>query len=154
MFWRRRFSRNRRGDYTVSLPAEERDVLRTLPEQLRGMLATEDPNLERLFPPAYLGDDTRNAEFARLMHMELLGRRLAALDLLEETVDAERLTEEQILAWLGSLNDTRLVLGTMLDVSEDMEPDAIGEADARYPMWVLYHFLSALVGEIIEALGG
>ncbi|HEX2851052.1 MAG TPA: DUF2017 family protein [Acidimicrobiales bacterium] len=152
MLWRRRFSRTRRGDFAVSLPDAERELLRGLPTQLRELLATEDPSLERLFPPAYLNDDERNAEFARLMHMELLGKRLATLDLLEETLDADRLTEEQILAWLGSLNDTRLVIGTILDVSEDMEPDAIADDDPRFPMWVLYHFLSGLVGEIVDAL--
>mgnify|MGYP003296763223 CR=1 FL=1 len=32
-----------------------------------------------------------------------------------------RLTEEQLLSWLGVLNDLRLVLGTRLEIDEEWE---------------------------------
>ena len=40
--------------------------------------------------------------------------------MVERTIDAtDELTEDELLAWLRSLNDVRLVLGTILDVSEE-----------------------------------
>ena len=48
--WRVR--RTRRGDFQLRIPAQEREVLRGLPGQLRALLGTDDPALERLFPPA------------------------------------------------------------------------------------------------------
>src|SRR5205823_1081916 len=49
----RRVVRTRKGDFELRLPAGERDILRSLPGQLRELLTTDDPALERLFPPAY-----------------------------------------------------------------------------------------------------
>ena len=43
----------KRGGYTLNLPPEERELLRTLPGQFREVLQTGDPSLRRLFPPAY-----------------------------------------------------------------------------------------------------
>ena len=38
------------------------------------------------------------------------------------TAEAESLSEEEFLAWLDAVGSLRLVLGTRLDVHEDMEP--------------------------------
>lgn len=112
----RRIGRDGSGGYRLRLPAEERDVLRGLPAQLRELLQTSDPSLERLFPPAY--DDTEaDDEYGELVRGDLLEGKLAALEVVEQTVDADRLTEEQLEAWLGALESLRLVLGTKLDVS-------------------------------------
>ena len=47
-----RIRRTRKGTFALNIPREERDALRSLPGQLRDLLATDDPALERLFPPA------------------------------------------------------------------------------------------------------
>jgi hypothetical protein len=90
---RPRIQRTRSGEIRLRLPQRERDILRELPGQLRRLLEDDDPALERLFPPAYPDDEKDNDEY-------------------------DRLDESQLTAWIGALNDLRLVLGTRLDVNE------------------------------------
>ena len=146
--------RSRRGDVVVRLPDEERELLRGLPAQLRSLLADEpeDPALRRLFPPAYTHQPENEAEYRRLMGDELREKHVAALDVLEETADAERLTEEQAGSWLSAINDLRLVLGTRLDVSEDMLGEDVDPSDPRAPALALYGYLSWLEEQVVEAL--
>ena len=148
----RKIRRRRDGRYTVDLERWERDLLRTLPGQLRDLLATDDPALERLFPPAYLADDERNDEYRRLMRNDLLSSRLSSLEVLEATIDAEDLDEEQLVAWMGSINDVRLVLGTRLDVSEDMGEAPFADDDPRAGAYALYGYLAYLQDSVVHAL--
>jgi hypothetical protein len=142
------------GRFRLELPREERDVLRTLPAQLRELLAEEtDPALRRLFPPAYADDPAREAEFREMVRDELLEGKLAAIATMEATLDAERLTEEELLAWLGALNDLRLVLGTRLDVTEETDFEDF-QGDAREGVAALYRYLGALEEDVVEALAG
>jgi hypothetical protein len=145
---KRHIERTRRG-FRLRLSPEERHVLRSLPGQLGGLLGSGDPSTTRLFPPAYRDDPDRQEEFRRLMEPDLLAHKREALRVMAETVDRERLDEEQLTAWLSALNDLRLVLGTRLEVTEDTElalegPDAPGHA--------LYHFLGWLEEQAVEAL--
>ncbi len=144
--------RTRAGDYTVALDDWERELLRSLPGQLRDLLSSDDPALERLYPPAYLADDDRNDEYRRLMRDDLTDHRLSSLAVLEATIDATRLDEDQLLAWMGSLNDLRLVLGTRLDVSEDMADQVLPEDDPRAPAFALYGYLGYLQESVVQAL--
>ena len=144
--------REKDGRFRLELPREEREVLRTLPAQLREMLAEEgDPALRRLFPPAYADDPEREAEFREMVRDELLEGKLAAIATMEATIDAERLTEDELLAWLGALNDLRLVLGTRLDVTEETGFEDF-EGDRREGMAALYWYLGALEEDVVEAL--
>src|SRR4051794_891421 len=86
---RRRVKRTRSGRFHLRLPPEERDVLRSLPGQLRELLMTDDPSLRRLFPPAYVDDPEHEEEYRRLMADDLVAGRQAALDIVEETIDAD-----------------------------------------------------------------
>jgi hypothetical protein len=142
------------GDYQLRLSAQERDVLRSLPSQLRQLLQSDDPALLRLFPPAYAEDPDREDEYRRLMKEELLSRRLEALAVFEETVDAKRLNEEQLNVWMRVINDLRLVFGTILDVSEDEDPDSFSDDDPQAAMRSLYWYLAVLLESSIEALQG
>jgi hypothetical protein len=146
-----RVRRTRRG-FQLRLPAEERDALRSLPAQLRQLLEREDPSARRLFPPAYGDDAERNAEYERLVRDDLMAERLASLRVMEETLDASRLDEEQMAAWLGSLNSLRLVLGTRLDVTEDMDPADVQEGDPDAPLLALYYYLGWLEEEVVHAM--
>jgi hypothetical protein len=143
--------RNRDGSFRVNLADHERELLGGLVQQLRELLvAEENDGLERLFPPAHANDEARNDEYRALVHDELLERRLAAIDVVEATVDATQLDESQLTAWMGAINDLRLVLGTRLDVSEEME--AIDPDDPRAPGFAVYGYLSQLLGSIVQAL--
>jgi len=146
----RRVRRTRKGDYQLRLSAEERALLRSLPGELRDILDGEDPALGRLFPPAYTSDPVHDAEYQMLMHQELRQRHEQALAVMEQTVESDRVDENQLHAWSTALNDLRLVLGTRLDVTEDM--DEVDPEDPRAPAFALYGYLTWLQGEIIEAL--
>jgi hypothetical protein len=128
-------------------------LLRSIPEELRELLGSRrDPAVRRLFPPGHPDDPIRNAEFEELVGDELLAGRLRALEVLEQTVDARRLEEEQLSAWLGAINDVRLVLGTRLDVDEDLDLGAIREGDPLAPSYAVYGYLGWLVEEVVEAM--
>ncbi len=137
--------------YRVALPAEEREILRALPGQLRALLDTDDPSLVRLRPPAY-DEPEADAEFELLAGGEIAAGRLAALRVLEETADADILDAKQIDAWLRALNDLRLVLGTRLHVTEDFYADDVPPRDPRAPEIALYQYLSWLQEQAVEAV--
>jgi hypothetical protein len=152
-FGRDRITRTRRGTYALRLPSAERELLTNLVDQLRELLTitTDDPSVRRLFPTAYHDDVERDREYQQLVRDELLERRLAALATVEETVDLDELTEEQLSGWLTSLNDLRLVLGTRLDVSED-DLVELAEDDPDAPALAVYGYLGFLLSEVVEAL--
>ena len=112
----------------------------------------EDEAVDRLFPEAYPDDDERQAEFRLLAHDQLLESHLGALAVLEETVDADRLDEEQLLAWMRALNHVRLVLGVRLEVTEDRDEWPRSPRDPRAAAFAVYDYLTYLQGEIIEVL--
>jgi hypothetical protein len=58
-----------------------------------------------------------------------------------------------MIAFVQSLNGLRLVLGTILDVSEDQDPDDIDEDDPLAGEFHLYNFLSWLLDWAVRALG-
>ena len=149
----RRIQRTRDGDYALRLSAEERELLRQLPDELQTMLEIEpeDPGLRRLFPHTY-EDEQDEAAYREVVGDDLLDGRRRALQVVAETADAERLTSEQAQSWLTALNDLRLVLGTRLDVNEeelliDLRPD-----DPRAPDLALYAYLSWLQEQLVEAM--
>jgi len=153
MLERRRIERTGKGEIRLRLPRDERALLHSLPAQLRRMLveAPGDPSLERLFPPAY--DDAEDeADYRRLMGDELLEGRRRALRVIEETLDQDRLTKEQAESWLTALNDLRLVLGTRLDVTEDMLLERLRPEDPNAFEISLYSYLSWLQEQLVEAL--
>jgi hypothetical protein len=153
MFGEPRVERTAQGVYALRLPEAERALLRALPADLRSALeaAPDDPSLRRLFPRAYEGEQDESA-YRKLMGNELLEERRRALDVLAETAWAELLTPEQAQAWLTGLNDLRLVIGTRLDVSEDVLLGDLSEDDPRAPDLALYAYLSWLQEQFVEAL--
>jgi hypothetical protein len=150
----RRIKRDRKGGYRLDLPREERQLLASLPGQLREVLQSEepDPGLRRLFPPAYADDPEADDEYRRLMREELLEGKLAALRVVEETAYAERLTDEDLEAWLGAIESLRLYLGTQLDVGEEIYESALDPDDPDAPALALYGYLSWLQEQAVEAL--
>ena len=156
LFRRPRVRRTRKGVYKVDLPDHEREVLHRLLPQLRTLVAGEDTDgrTRRLFPPAYANvvDVEAEAEYQRFMHDELVASRLAALDTVEASLDATEVTEQELLAWMGSVNSLRLVLGTLLDVSEELDVGGVPDDIPDVESYALYAYLSSLLGEIVDAL--
>ncbi len=73
---------------------------------------------------------------------------------MEATIDGDRLTEDELVGWLGALNNLRLVLGTRLDVTEDLDFELLEPDDDRRPAFALYHYLTWLQDEVVTALSG
>lgn len=144
--------RTRDGRWQVRLAPRERQLLRELPGQAQELIRRSDPSVARLFPPAYGDDPEQEAEYRRLVGDQLSEHHHEALSILTQTADADDLDDEQLGAWLGALNDLRLVLGTRLEVTEDMPRIAPG--DTRAPAYAVYAFLSALQEHIVTAMSG
>jgi hypothetical protein len=86
------------------------------------------------------------------MGSELLNGRREALDLLARTAKQKRLSATEADAWLRALNDLRLVLGTRLDVQEDMLLDDLRPDDPRASGLAIYGWLSWLQEQLVAAL--
>jgi len=134
----------------------ERDVLRTLPGQLRALLTGTDvaanPDLRRLFPPAYPDDPEKAAEYDGMVRDDLMAGRLSAIEVMERTIDSDKLSEDELLAWLSAINDLRLVLGTRLDVPEDLSELDVRPGDLRAEGLALYAYLSIFEEDAVAAL--
>lgn len=160
----------RSGDrLLLTLYPAEIEALRDLGRQIESLLADEvpergeDPVRDRLFPRAYLDPtaDEAEGEWQAAVHgdvvrqkSEAVGALVASLDLdpagdqpVEVALDPE--TAEQ---WIGALNDVRLALGVVLEVTED---DAeIAADDPRAPGLELYAWLTWIQGALVEELLG
>jgi hypothetical protein len=149
---RERVRRRGPGRYRVKLSPKERILVRDLVEQLREQLlaSTDQLHLKRLFPPAYADDAERDAGYQVLTRDQLLESRLAAIDAVAATVDGGDLDGEQLTAWMTTLNSLRLVLGTRLDVDEELpllDPD-----DPEAPAYAIYEYLGGLLAQVVDAL--
>jgi hypothetical protein len=146
-----RIERAENGEILLRLPEHERALLHRIAVSIRDRLAAEDdPALRRLFPPAY-ADSEREAEYRELTRAQLVSGRERALEVLETTVDRGSLSPEEADSWLRALNDMRLVLGTALDVEEDLDWDAIDAGNPRAPEYAMYGYLSWIQEQLVEA---
>ena len=138
----------------MDIPPPEQEVLRHVLPQLRDLLTlgSTDDRTRRLFPTAYAEDAEADAEYSGYMRGELVASRLAALDMVESTLGAKDLTEEQAVAWLQSINSVRLVLGSLLDVTEELDIEALPDDHPEIEGFVLYGYLSLLLDELVAAL--
>ena len=151
---RDRIRRRGSGNYRVKLRSSEQIILGSLVHQLREQLmaSTDEPHLRRLFPPAYANDAERDAGYQVLTRDELLEGRLSALDVVERTLDGgSDLDQAELTSWMTTLNSLRLVIGTRLDVDEELpelDPD-----DPLAPEYALYEFLGWVLAQVVDALG-
>lgn len=152
MFTRDRVRRRGPGQYQIKLRPNERAIMGQLVSQMREQLltSTDDPTVQRLFPPAYPDDAERNAGYQVLTRDELLEHRLEALDVVERTLDGGTLDESEMTAWMSTLNALRLVLGTRLDVDE--EPRELDQSDPDAPAYAVYEYLGWVLSQVVDAL--
>jgi hypothetical protein len=137
-------------------------------ESLVGLSATDvsppsDPALRRLLPDAYGDDADAATEFRRLMDSDLRRIKAEALEQILEDLPADdtgsvalRLAPQQVEDWLQGLTDIRLVVGTRLDVTEDIAAtwEQLDPRDPRTPLLVAYGWLGWLQESMVEALDG
>ena len=146
------------GDgYAVHLSTGVRGLLVELCQQSRALLEAEDPSSDpavaRLFPPAYEDDPLRNLEFETNLGGSPRAGKLEAIDTVERTANATALTEDELLAWVGVVNDLRLVLGTRIEITEEAEEEDFPPDDPRHETYRDYQFLGYLLHEMLEAMG-
>lgn len=150
MSWRRSPFPPDGDGYRLALREDERALLeRVLPGFRDLLLEPEHADLRRLFPPAHPDDERRQEEWDELMSGQLLESRFDALDVVQRTLDAERLDPDQLAAWARAINAVRLVLGTRLDVSEDDPSPSMAS-----PAHELYAWLSWLLDGAVQSLSG
>lgn len=145
--------RRRRGRVSVRLPARERELLEQLASELAERLDGDlgEPDLRRLFPPAYADDPAGEDEYRRLVGDDLLDGRRRAVREFAATLGRAELSDEELESWLTVLNDLRLVLGTRLDVDESSYDRWIDPRDPRAPELAVYLYLSWLQEQVVEA---
>jgi hypothetical protein len=170
----------RRGALVVAALSErEAGLLRGLVGQVRDMLAARvaaiprdelaeltgmtagpttaptDRVLARLLPDFHREDATLSGGLRALHEPELVALKDTAAGVVLDTCPARggrlRLSDEQAQAWLSALNDVRLALGTVLEVTEDM-PDELPAGDPRAAHLVVYHWLTWVQESLIQAL--
>jgi len=147
---RHRFRRDRQGRFRVGLEGPEQQLLAMLPRQVQELLEQDDPSTARVFPVAYTDDAKAEADYREMMGTQLLHQHQRSLDTLAATAAAATIDEGEIHEWLDALEVLRLVLGTQLDVSEDGA--GVEDSDPRAAQFTVYHYLSMLQGEIVDAL--
>ena len=150
----------RDGDaYVIDIGSNETAHIVNLVDQLRHLLSepTDDPDtrelIGRLFPVAYPDDDEMEAEYQRLMRDELVQSKLAAFDIIDDALTGdEPIDEGRLVAVMQSINSIRLVLGSVLDVSDDPAIDEVDEALETSPEYELYSYLRGLLEWCVTAL--
>ena len=138
----------------VNIPADEQDMLRHVLPQLREMLMADvDPTLRRLTPPARPDDEEAEHEYREMVDDDLLRTRLEAIELVEGGIEGASLDEDEVEAWMQSLNSLRLVLGERLDV-DTIGNDALtqlADDDEHAPVLALYEWVGWLLEQMVEA---
>ena len=149
------------GGVSVRLTPGERALLRGLLPQLRPVLAGEQDvggAVDRLYPPGY-DDPDAEAEYRLLVGDSLVSQRLEALEAFTTTLEGGRdrgrwwtteLDADEAHAWLGAINDARLVLGCVSGVTDESQWDRGPDPDE--PASVALYYLGWLQEELLAAL--
>ena len=118
----------------------------------------DDPALRRLLPDAYADDEEAAGEFRRFTERSLReGKVRNAQAVLDDLQDGPRTVEirgERIAAWLGFLNDTRLTIGTRLELTEDNHDllATLPEDDPRAGLFQVYDWLTFVQESMVQGL--
>jgi len=157
--------RRREGGVVVTLPAPVAQLLANVVRDLGEVIAAPPPGevRDRLFPRAYLDPTEERAEqeFQSVVHDDLVRTRLEAIAAVVGDLDggsaagSDRveiaLDDDAADRWLTVLNDARLTLGTVLEVTEE-DPLEFPDDDPRAAGAEMYGLLSMLQGELVEAV--
>lgn len=153
------------GGVQIRLSSRERELLRSLPDQVRPLLTgdAEAPEIQaRLFPRAY-DDPEAEAEYQRLAAETISAERIAAIEAFAETLEGGetgwltwqvQLSAEQADAWLSALNDTRLTLAMLVGIrsEEDWEQGPDESDPSSVALWYLGWLQEQLLGVLTGGL--
>jgi hypothetical protein len=151
--------------YLIELGEDEAALVARLLDELRQLLTNPSPDsserllIVRLFPVAHPDDEEAENEYQRLMRDDLVQSKLEAIARVESVLTAERrsdrvVDEEGLVAFMQSLNGIRLVLGTMLGVTDDPDAEEVDEQLEKSPEYHLYAYLSWLLEHCVRAAAG
>jgi hypothetical protein len=118
----------------------------------------EDPALRRLLPDAYLDDDEAAGEFRRFTERDLRESKAHNARIVQAQLDEEgrevTIAGDAIPAWLGFLNDTRLTIGTRLEITEENHDAlvALPETDPRAGLFQVYDWLTFLQESVVQRI--
>jgi Domain of unknown function (DUF2017) len=143
--------------FTLHIGKDERAVVSRLLEELRAIQS--DPAAAdataRLFPVVHPNDPRQEAEYQRLMRDELIESRTEGIDAVVEVLARPgrkiAVDEDEMLAFVRAVNSVRLVLGTILEVTEDDDLDAPPEL-VESPEYQLYGYLSYVLDACVRAM--
>jgi hypothetical protein len=143
--------------FTLHIGKDERALVSRLLEELRAMQS--DPAAAeatvRLFPVVHPNDPREEEEWQRLMREELVHSRDEGIDMVVEVLARPgrkvAISEDEMLAFVRAVNSVRLVLGTILEVTEDDDLDASPEL-VESPEYQLYGYLSYVLDACVRAL--
>lgn len=173
---------HRTGDEVVTtLERSEAQLLRAMVDQIRDILAARtaqqpadelaaitgirsgpstppgDRVLARLLPDFSREDTILSGGMRSLHEPDLIdakdGVAAVLLGSCPQNGGTIRLNQEQAAAWLSALNDVRLALGTVLNVTEDM-PDELPDTDPMAPHLGVYHWLTYVQETLVLAVSG
>jgi hypothetical protein len=119
---------------------------------------SDDPVLARLFPDGYRDDDEAASEFRRYTEVGLRETKRAQARTVLATLDAgpgkHTLDRDGAQAWMVSLNDLRLAIGTRLEITEDWDEQvaALDEDDPRRYAYAVYDHLTFFQESLVQAL--
>lgn len=177
------FARSRSGGLVLSVHETERALLLSLAQQMAEFVAPDplaadadplaamvgidpeamvpdDPALARLFPDAFRDDPEAARDFRRFTERGLREAKAVNALTVAETlgVDGRRITipADDIGAWLGFLNDTRIALGTRIGITEDNHEElaALPEDDPSSGPFHVYDWLTYLQDSLVHLLVG
>jgi hypothetical protein len=148
----RQIERGTAGGVELRFHENEVLLLRELLGELQALLEDpDDPAVRRLFPEAH-ADPESERQYRSLVRDQLVAGRSKALAVVRDTLGKKTLRPDEADAWLRSLNDLRLVLGTRLDVTEEIDYEELDLNDPHGRELAVYGYLSWLQEQLVEAL--
>jgi Domain of unknown function (DUF2017) len=152
VFLQRQIERDPAGGVRLNFREQEVLLVQELLREVEWLLEDpDDPAVRRLFPPAHT-DPESEEQYRSLVRDQLVSGRAKALATMRDTLAQETLSSDEADAWLRTLNDLRLVLGTRLDVTEDTDFENIDPHEPRGRDLAVYAYLSWLQEQLVEAL--
>ncbi|MCL4434970.1 MAG: DUF2017 domain-containing protein [Actinobacteria bacterium] len=145
-----RIERQRDGTYRVILEDHGRELLAALCIQAKQLIARNDPASRRLFPPAHMEGGKAEEEYRQLVGDEIRNGHIEALNILETTASKDCVSAEELEQWLDAVEILRLLLGTQLQITEDMDVDL--DDESLDPRMALYHYLTWLQDHMVNAM--
>ncbi|HEY8199958.1 MAG TPA: DUF2017 family protein [Actinomycetota bacterium] len=147
---RPRIVRTGPGRFAFHLPEGERSLLGNLLPNLRQLVEAGDPSTRRLFPTAYHDDPQKEREYQELTRGDLVASRLSAIELVEKTIHDDTIDVAGLERWMEAINGLRLVIGTRLDVTEDLSEIRDDDPDAS--AYAVYDYLGWLLEQAVHAM--